>query len=267
LIKKEHVLKGSFALSAGQMQTLMINLPFILGDLFRDFDKNWQNFINLHQILNLCFGFLYNNQTIKQLDKKIVEYLQNFKNLYTNVKFTPKMHYLSHFPDQLENFGLLRNHSCFRFEAKNGLLSDLNFKNFINIAYSCANKHQFWMASKESELKEKNSLTYTDDLCEMTRNTVIESTHYSTLKPKKYIGDIKYAKINGFEFFIHSYIIIKISLEKDSPSVGLIERIFNVDDASCCLTATSMLLIDNWRIMAEWALDLRFDLVRSGPVP
>ncbi len=119
---------------------------------------------------------------------------------------------------------------CFRLEAKNGLLSDLNFKKFINIAYSCANKHQFWMASKESELKENNSLTYTDDLCEMTRNTVIESTHYSTLKPKKYIGDIKYAKINGFEFFIHSYIIIKISLEKDSPSVGLIERIFNVDD-------------------------------------
>ena len=50
-------MKGSFAQSAGQMQTLMLSLPFILGDLFTDFDKNWLNFINLHQILNFFFCF------------------------------------------------------------------------------------------------------------------------------------------------------------------------------------------------------------------
>jgi hypothetical protein len=65
------------------------------------------------------------------------------------------MQYLSHFHTQLDNFGLLRNHSCFRFEAKHGLLSAFNFHNFINISYSCANKHQTWLASKELEQDKK----------------------------------------------------------------------------------------------------------------
>ena len=148
-ITKDHIKNGSFAQSAGQMMTLMLNLPFILGDLFTKFDENWCNFINLHKIINLVFCFFYDDKTIEQLDKNINDYLENFKNLYKDVKFTPKMHYMSHFPNQCKNFGLLRHHSCFRFEAKNGLMADLNFKNFINIAYSCATKHQLWMASKE----------------------------------------------------------------------------------------------------------------------
>jgi hypothetical protein len=69
-------------------------------DLFNDSDKNWLNFINLHQILNLVFCFFYNDLTIRQLDEKIVQYLKNFKQLYADVNFTPKMHYLTHFPTQ-----------------------------------------------------------------------------------------------------------------------------------------------------------------------
>ena len=49
-------------------------------------------------------------------------YLNTFKELYTEASITPKMHFLTHFPKQLEDFGPLRSHHCFRFEAKNGLL-------------------------------------------------------------------------------------------------------------------------------------------------
>ena len=87
------------------------------------------------------------------------------------------MHYLSHFPDQLKNFGLLRHHSCFRFEAKNGLMTDLRYQNFINIAYSCANKHQLWMASKQIEFKERNSLAYLDDECKVYKNNSVDKIH------------------------------------------------------------------------------------------
>jgi hypothetical protein len=103
----------------------MLILPFILGDLFSDSDKNWLHFINLYPILNLFFCFFYNELTVRQLDQKIVQYLKSFKKLYHHVNFTPKIHYLSHFSSQLENFGLFRNHTCFRFDAKNGLMSEL----------------------------------------------------------------------------------------------------------------------------------------------
>ena len=157
LIKLEHIKKGSFAQSAGQMLILILILPFILGDFVTEFDENWLNFINLHQIVNLVFSFIYDDVTIKQLEDKITQYLLNFKILYKNINLTPKMHYLSHFPAQLKNFGPLRLHACFRFESKNGLMADLNFQNFINISFSCSNKHQLWMASKENDFKKRKS--------------------------------------------------------------------------------------------------------------
>jgi hypothetical protein len=72
-------LKGSFAQSAGKMQTLILSLPFILGDLFTDNDEKWLNFINLHQILNLCISFFYDDKTIRQLDDKNGPIIKKFQ--------------------------------------------------------------------------------------------------------------------------------------------------------------------------------------------
>ncbi len=155
IIDKKHVQNGTFALSAGQILTLIMNLPFILGDLFNTYDENWLNLINLHQIVNLVIPFFYDDTTVTQLKDKISQYLENFKLLYTNSNITPKMHYMSHFPSQMENFGPLRHHACFRFESKNGLLKSLRFQNFINIPYSVSDKHQVWIAGKENEFKKK----------------------------------------------------------------------------------------------------------------
>jgi hypothetical protein len=228
IIKKEHIANGSFAQSAGQMLTLMLNLPFILGDLFTDFDKNWDNFINLHDILNLVFCYFYDEKTIYDLEEKIHEYLIQFKSLYKTASFTPKMHYLSHFPNQLRNFGLIRNHACFRFEAKNGLITDLNYQNFINIAFSCANKHQFWMASKEIEFKTRNSLAYQDDTCEVNKNRDVNLIHRSYLNANKFISSVKFLRLSGFKYYPGAFLIINLALEASS-SVCLIEEILSVD--------------------------------------
>jgi hypothetical protein len=40
-INKNHINKGSFPLTAGQMITWVLNLPFILGNLFNTLDENW----------------------------------------------------------------------------------------------------------------------------------------------------------------------------------------------------------------------------------
>ena len=138
------------------------------------------------------------------------------------------MHYLSHFPSQLENFCVFRNHTCFRFEAKHGLISELNFRNFINIAYSCSTKHQFWIASIELEFKNQNKLTYTGDIREINLKCIIEAAHYNALKPKKYISYVKSLKLSGFEYYLGSSLIIKMNLENDSLTAGLIDKMFKV---------------------------------------
>ena len=122
-INENHISNGSFPLPAGQMMTLIINMPFIIGDLFGLYDENWLlNFVNLNQILNLVFCFFYDELTLKHLDRKIFEYLSNFHDLYPNASMTPKLHYLTHLTAQMEKFGPLRHHACFRFEGKNFLI-------------------------------------------------------------------------------------------------------------------------------------------------
>jgi hypothetical protein len=91
-INENHIANGSFPLSAGKMMTLVINMPFIIGDLFGQYDQNWLNFINLNQILNLVLSFFYDCLTLKHLDLKIYEYLQNFHDLYPDASVTPKLH-------------------------------------------------------------------------------------------------------------------------------------------------------------------------------
>jgi hypothetical protein len=108
-------------------------------------------------------------------------------------------------------------------------MGELNYHNFINIAYSCATKHQFWIASKELELKKKNTLTYTDVLCEINSKSTVEASHRNTLKPNKYISYVKSLKLSGFEYHIGSYLIIELCLDKYSSSIGLIDKILNVD--------------------------------------
>jgi hypothetical protein len=152
-INENHIANGSFPLSAGQMISLIINLPFIIGDLFGLYDENWLNFINLNQIFHLVSSYFFDNLTLCDLDYKIVEFLKNFKKLYTDSSITPKMHNLTHLTAQMDNFGSFRQHACFRCEAKNGLIKNFGFKNFINICFSVSEKHQFRMASKELEQK------------------------------------------------------------------------------------------------------------------
>lgn len=176
VINDHHIANGSFPLSAGQMMTLMLNLPFILGDLINKFDDNWLNFINLNQIINIVFCYFYDDITIKQLDSKIFDYLQCFHDLYPNASITPKLHYLTHLPAQMDKFGPLRHHACFCCEAKNFLIKKFDYKSFKNICFSAADKHQFWMASKENEQSNKNSLKYVDDVCTVDKNKIVDSS-------------------------------------------------------------------------------------------
>jgi hypothetical protein len=229
-INENHILNGSFPLSAGQMITLVLNLPFILGDLFNTFDENWLNFINLNQILNLVFSFFYDKITIRDLNHKITDYLEKFHSLYPSANITPKMHYLTHLTSQMKNFGPLRQHACFRCESKNGLIKSLDYKNFINICYSAAEKHQFWMASVELDQKTKKSLKYTDDICKIDSKTNVESFFFDDLKPKSYLSVCKYLKKDGFQFVPGGCLILDFTLNKNElDSIGMINKIFVVD--------------------------------------
>ena len=74
----------------------------------------------------------------------ITDFLVNFKQEYPECRLTAKFHYLSHYPNQIRQFGPLRNLWTLRFEAKHQ-----QFKNTFklnkchkNICKSLARRHQ-----------------------------------------------------------------------------------------------------------------------------
>ena len=79
--------------------------------------EHWLNFLRLVNIIDLVYSFVYNERTIREMRQLISEYLKQFRKLYPSINFIPKMHFLVHFPNQMDNFGPLRLHSTNRFEA------------------------------------------------------------------------------------------------------------------------------------------------------
>ncbi|RNA23839.1 hypothetical protein BpHYR1_039962 [Brachionus plicatilis] len=88
-----------------------------------------------------------------------------FKKLYPDVLLTPKMHFLTHFPKQMAEFGPLRLHSTFRFEAKHGLIKNYDYNCFKNITKSIAYRHEHWIISRQlnKDLKRKDNFFYAGD--------------------------------------------------------------------------------------------------------
>ena len=225
-IEAHHInAEATLNLTAGQMMTLVINLPLILGNVIKSENENWHNFLRLHQIINIAFSFTYEDETVNKLKELITHYINNFKKLYKSISITPKIHYLTHLPEQLKNYGPLRHSACFRMEAKNGLIKGMNFKCFKNLSFSIATHHQFWLAGRQRDAAFKSSLAYTDDVCRVYKK--MENKH-TNLKYTKFISKISYLKKNGFQYKDGFCLILNDLNIGDS--VGLIVDILNVDD-------------------------------------
>lgn len=227
--QKQHIFNNdTLNLTAGQMLTLMINLPLIIGDTVNNNDVNWKNFLVLHNIINIAYSYTYENRTVNELENMITVYLTNFQDLYVGVSITPKMHYLTHLPQQLKNFGPLRHSSCFRCEAKNGLIKGMDFKSFKNLSFSISNHHQFWISGQQTNSELNKSIAYNEDKYRV--DCVIDASHkfWIDLKPKKYISKIKYLKKDGFQYKDGFFLVLKEY--RFAQSIGLIVDILNVDD-------------------------------------
>ena len=56
------------------------------------------------------------------------------------------MHYMLHLPQQIVKFGPLHHQNTMRFGAKHGWYKDYRWKNFMNLPFSLAQKHQLFLA-------------------------------------------------------------------------------------------------------------------------
>ena len=226
-----------YSQTSGQMSTLFHILPLILGEKLKE-DKFYQNFLRMVAIIKITFSFCYDDKTVEDMDMLIRSYLENFAKIYPDVPMTPKMHFLRHFPKQLEEFGPLRLHSTQRFEAKNGLIKSYSYNNFINICKSTSYRQELWMVSRRLDYNwdlNDNFLSKGEDYKNLKTHQIQDkgfSDKYnfdSSLK-SNHLRECESVKIIGFLYKLNSYIIISDSIELKKKTVGKIERILLAND-------------------------------------
>ena len=128
------------------MLLLVRIIPFIIADKILEDEEHWICFTLLRKILDLILAPITTESQCSSLKLLIIDHHSWFVHLYGSSSYTPKMHFLIHYPEQLLNLGPMVRTWTLRYEAKLHFFKQSSHSsNFKNIALSLANAHQRWM--------------------------------------------------------------------------------------------------------------------------
>lgn len=133
--------------SAAQTITLIKYLPLLLGDTIPEDDQYWYSFLLLIKICKIALSPIYTPDTVPHLRVLVEEKLLLYRKLYPEMTLKPKMHYLLHYPSQIERYGPLIHSWTMRHEAKLSFMKRAaKSGNNKNVCKSVAKHHQFWLS-------------------------------------------------------------------------------------------------------------------------
>ena len=141
-IKKDQHIKQK----ASCMLVLSYILPFFLGQYLDETDPRYRNLLCLIRITCMCFKPVVDETCVGVLTEDISDFLSTFCEIYTPDKMKPKMHFMLHFPCQMQEFGPLRHHSTMRPEGKHQEFKNHRWMNFNNLPHSLLKRHQLNLA-------------------------------------------------------------------------------------------------------------------------
>ncbi|TKS80540.1 hypothetical protein D9C73_014642 [Collichthys lucidus] len=120
--------------------------------------KYWHIFLLCREITEIVMAPEVRRENLLLLNLLVQEFLTEMTDVFGDV-ITPKCHYLIHYARLIEMYGPLRLLWCMRFEGKHQYFKMVayNCRNFVNIATTLSNRHQFrqcWEFSSQSLLGE-----------------------------------------------------------------------------------------------------------------
>lgn len=123
--------------------TLFCLLPLMIGRFVPKDSPHWHLYLLLQNICDIILAPQIKLSWLGYLSSLISEFLAELQLLLPG-KFTPKTHYLVHYPQLISEFGPLRAHWCIRFEAKHLYFKQLSSVvcNFQNISLTLAKRYQ-----------------------------------------------------------------------------------------------------------------------------
>lgn len=119
-------------------------LPFFIGDKIQEGDENWLFFLLLRKIVDIIVLCpIATKELYLSLKLLIRDHHKEFVRLYGVGAYIPKMHFLTHYPEQIQAIGPM---TCSCHKAKlNFFKRASRISNFKNISFTLANNHQRWL--------------------------------------------------------------------------------------------------------------------------
>ncbi|XP_064479212.1 uncharacterized protein LOC135392429 [Ornithodoros turicata] len=130
--------------TASQKLCLFRLLPQLFGDNIPEGNPDWNVYLQYREIVNVLLSDRIPSDCVEWLEVQIASFLEAFVQRYPEVKVTPKLHYLIHYPRYISLYGPPRNFSSMRFEAKHATLKTIavRARSFLNIAKTVAMRVQ-----------------------------------------------------------------------------------------------------------------------------
>ena len=216
---------------AAQSWQLALMLPFLIGQYVPNCDENYENFIDLLKIINICVSFEIHADDIVALQQLICIYLSTFVKLYGQNFMTPKMHYLIHLPRQILMFGPPRYLWCFRLEAKHRRLkqSALVSQNFKNVSLTVAKRLESFACLESSQANEFLIKKTSFSNCSPIKPQSLPTYVNINVVDANNILEIKSVDFENINYKVEFYLLYNIA-ENELPVFSSIKHIYSVND-------------------------------------
>ena len=147
-IPENFAANGTIGGNATENWTLLRLLPVLIGSRVPRDESAWDLLMDLKEIVELCFSPAISEASVGYLASKIADHKFAFKQLFPDVNFKPKHHFVEHYPQLIREFGPLVHMWTMRFEAKHSYFKRIvrEARSFKNILMTLAEKHQLMVA-------------------------------------------------------------------------------------------------------------------------
>lgn len=222
-----------FQFSAEEMYVFTVYFAFFIGDRVPHTSQVWRFYISLRQIMTICFADSLPRTGMNQI---LNNYVSQFNDLYLKLSknpLKPKFHNLTHYGRILEEVGLLKPLSCFRFEQMHqlGKTTVQSSQNRINSLETISIKQQIQVAN--------NIMNFDDiilDIMTIKPGKVINSIDKSQIKIKYNFECehdfqvITYIIYNHFKYIPGLVLEIEYCFETKMRKFGVIEHLIKYND-------------------------------------
>lgn len=227
--------KCSISGSASQKWCLFRNLAFIIGDLVPRGNKYWELYILCRKMTEIIFAHSVTVSQIAYLDLLVSDHHTLLLHLAFD-DFTPKCHFITHYPRLMTVYGPLRHVWCMRFESYHQYLKSIaqNIGNFKNICHTLANRNQMRKCFEQSGdrclLNDELVTVLQKKICirSLPQSLQTAVTHYFNCSLTGQVVSVQSVAVDGVHYAVRDCFILDI-LDCDIPVFFKISFILSYD--------------------------------------